>query len=62
MVVLFVVDASTGLNPVDSQIAERLRHRKDSVILVMNKAEKKSSEYTESEFFSLGLGLSLIHI
>ena len=56
VVVLFVVDASTGLNPVDSQIAERLRHRKDSVILVMNKAEKKSSEYTEGEFFSLGLG------
>ena len=56
LVVLFVVDASTGLNPADSQIAERLRHRKESVILVMNKSEKKSSEYMEGEFFSLGLG------
>ena len=35
-VILFVVDGRNGLNPADSIIAERLRAREKSVILVMN--------------------------
>ena len=55
-VILFVVDAKNGLNPADSIIAERLRARDKSVILVMNKAEASDHQVLAAEFYSLGLG------
>ena len=55
-VILFVVDGKNGLNPADSIIAERLRARDKSVILVMNKAEASDHQVLAAEFYSLGLG------
>jgi len=52
--ILFVVDASTGLLPHDVEIAEWLRKKGKDVILVANKIDiKKKDLYS---FFSLGLG------
>jgi len=52
--ILFVVDASTGLLPHDEEIAEWLRKKGKDVILVANKVDiKKKDLYS---FFSLGFG------
>jgi GTP-binding protein len=52
--ILFVVDASTGLLPHDVEIAEWLRKKGKDVILVANKIDiKKKDLYS---FFSLGFG------
>ncbi|MDI6851668.1 MAG: ribosome biogenesis GTPase Der [bacterium] len=52
--ILFVVDASTGLLPHDEEIAEWLRKKGKDVILVANKVDiKKKDIYS---FFSLGFG------
>jgi len=55
-VILFVVDGRSGLNPADAIIAERLRARDKSIILVMNKAEASDQQLSAAEFYSLGLG------
>ncbi len=55
-VVLFITDARAGLTPADRQIAEKLRRRKASVCLVVNKAEGMSSDAAVAEFHELGLG------
>ncbi|HEX4926630.1 MAG TPA: ribosome biogenesis GTPase Der [Burkholderiales bacterium] len=54
--VLFIVDARAGLTPADRQIAERLRRRKSSVQIVVNKAEGMPRESAVAEFHELGLG------
>ncbi len=52
-VVLFVVDARTGLTPADETIAETLRQHGLPVLLVVNKAERPNMAV---EFFALGMG------
>ncbi len=54
--VLFVVDARTGPNPSDREIAARLRERSRNVLLAVNKAEGLSPEVAVAEFHELGLG------
>lgn len=62
-IILFVVDAKTGITPLDLEIAKLLRkeantedniHKK--VILAINKVDSKNDEGVEPDFFRLGLG------
>jgi GTPase len=62
-IILFVVDAKSGLTPLDYEIAELLRkeisqksNEHKNVILVLNKVDKKSDEAIKPDFFRLGLG------
>jgi GTP-binding protein len=65
-VILFVVDASEGLTPLDREIAATLRKRaKARVILVMNKCDDPDRLHLISEFYELGFeklfGVSAAH-
>lgn len=56
--IIFVVDAQTGILPLDRQVAEELRnarHRKP-VVVAMNKADHARLESHWPEFAKLGLG------
>ncbi len=55
-VVLFLVDAKTGLMPDDYAIAEVLRRSHKPVILVANKVEDFSDKGTFIDFYQLGVG------
>ncbi len=54
-VLLFVLDARSGLTPHDRRIAERLRTSGRRILLAVNKAEGLP-ETAVAEFFELGLG------
>jgi GTP-binding protein len=54
--ILFMVDASTGLNGGDQAIAEQLRRTGKSLTLVVNKSERLEREVAAAEFHSLGVG------
>ncbi len=55
-VVLFLVDARDGLTATDMDIADILRPRARSVILVANKADNQTRRQDSVEFYQLGLG------
>ncbi len=55
-VILFVVDASTGVTDLDDKVAAILRRSKKPVILVANKEDKGDARFNVPEFYSLGLG------
>lgn len=55
-VILFVVDATTGVTDLDDKVAQILRRSKKPVIVVANKEDVKSAHYNVPEFYSLGLG------
>jgi GTPase len=63
-VVLFMVDARSGLLPEDREIGERLRAPRRPVLLVVNKVDEPGSA-TPPEFYELGwgdpLGISALH-
>ena len=52
--ILFVVDAKTGLNPYDNDIADILRQSKKDVIVVANKVDSSEEITSYTEFYSLG--------
>ncbi len=52
--ILFVVDAKTGLNPYDYDIANKLRAVKKQVLLVVNKVDSKHQVDLAQEFWALG--------
>ncbi len=52
--ILFVVDAKTGLNPYDYDIANKLRQTKKEVLLVVNKVDSMAQNDLASEFWALG--------
>ncbi|MEL6877383.1 MAG: ribosome biogenesis GTPase Der [Pseudomonadota bacterium] len=60
--ILFVVDARSGLTPLDNEIARFLREQREivgekvPVIVVANKAEGKQGEAGVLEAYSLGMG------
>lgn len=58
-VVLFVIDARTGVTPTDREFAERVRRKGKPVILIANKAEGRGLEAGISEGFELGFGTPL---
>jgi GTPase len=54
--VVFVVDARTGIMPADAHFATWLRRQNRPVLLVANKAEGRGGATAAMEAFSLGLG------
>jgi len=54
-VVLFVVDARSGLTPVDFEIAKILRTSNKNNLIVVNKAEGMEEEIATADFFQLNL-------
>ncbi|MBC5806861.1 MAG: ribosome biogenesis GTPase Der [Candidatus Eremiobacter antarcticus] len=57
--ILFVVDAQTGVMPSDTDVARLLRPRSDKVLLVANKVESPMTAANIYEFCSLGFGVPL---
>ena len=55
-VILFVVDASTGVTDLDDKVAAILRRAKKPVIVVANKEDKGDARFNTAEFYSFGLG------
>ena len=55
-VVLFLVDARSGLTPMDHEIARWLRSGHTPVVVAANKAEGKAGEAGALEAYALGLG------
>src|SRR2546423_3549075 len=49
-VILFVVDAQAGLNPIDQELARLLRKSKQPVVLVGNKNDHDQHEALEKDF------------
>jgi GTP-binding protein len=52
--VLFIVDARTGLLPLDQHIADVLRRGAERVVVVANKADGPDQDSASSEFHALG--------
>lgn len=57
--VLFIVDAQTGLSSADEQIASLLRRKGIKTVLVANKADGDKTDAMLSDFSRLGLGTPL---
>jgi GTP-binding protein len=55
-VALFVVDARSGIVPLDEEIARWLRGSSTPVVLMANKAEGRAADAGINEAFALGLG------
>lgn len=55
-VILFVVDARTGITKDDNIIADMLRRTGKPVVLAVNKVDTETLELSVYEFYSLGLG------
>ncbi|MCQ2158326.1 MAG: ribosome biogenesis GTPase Der [Bacteroidales bacterium] len=55
-VILFMVEASTGVTDYDSEIADVLRRAEKPVILCVNKVDSGEKMYDTYQFYSLGLG------
>ena len=58
--VLLLMDARTGLTPMDRHFAEKLRRAKVPVILVANKCESRAAQAGLYEAYELGLGDDVI--
>jgi GTP-binding protein len=54
--VLFVVDASTGVTSEDLELTKRIRRIQTPVLLVANKVDNSADELEASQFWSLGIG------
>jgi GTP-binding protein len=55
-VIVFMVDARTGITAADEEVAEMLRRTHKPVILAVNKADNETRRHDAVEFYSLGLG------
>ncbi len=53
-VIVFVVDATTGLTPADQEAAEVLRRATAPVLVAVNKADNAKRELDAAEFWALG--------
>jgi GTP-binding protein len=58
-VLLFVVDAKTGLSPIDEELARLLRRSQKKVVLVINKIDDDKHASLAAEFESLGFDSSV---
>ena len=54
--ILLMTDITTGLTPLDRDIAETLRRSEKKVFLVANKADTKDKDALSADFLELGLG------
>ncbi|HCY01042.1 MAG TPA: ribosome biogenesis GTPase Der, partial [Bacteroidales bacterium] len=55
-VILFLVDVTTGITQMDSEVANILRRSEKKVILVVNKVDNHLRVNDAYEFYNLGLG------
>lgn len=55
-VVLFMVEAATGVTDYDSEIADVLRRSRKPVVLCVNKVDSGEKMYDAYQFYSMGLG------
>lgn len=55
-IIIFMVDAISGLNDLDTEIAHVLRKSRKKVFLVANKVDTTDKMGNASEFYELGLG------
>lgn len=55
-VILFMVEAGTGITDYDSEIADVLRRSKKPVVLCVNKVDSGEKIFDTYQFYSLGLG------
>jgi GTPase len=55
-VIVFMVDARTGITAADEEVADLLRRTNKPVILVANKADNAARRLDAVEFYTLGLG------
>jgi GTP-binding protein len=53
-VIVFVVDARAGITPLDSRVAERLRHVSKPIVCVANKCDTARVDPQAAEFHRLG--------
>ncbi len=58
--ILFVVDVRSGLMPLDSLVAERLRAVGRPVILIANKADHANLDQSANDFHAFGYGQPLL--
>jgi GTPase len=58
--VLFLVDAKSGLSPIDEELGRKLRKARKPVVLVINKIDTDKHEPLASEFDSLGFEASVV--
>src|SRR6478736_7902829 len=59
-VIVFMVDARSGITAADEDVAHLLRRTKKPVILAANKADNASRRLDAVEFYSLGLGEPIV--
>ena len=55
-VVLFMVEAATGITDYDSEIADLLRRSRKPVVLCVNKVDTGAKMFDAYEFYGMGLG------
>ncbi|MEO5825553.1 MAG: ribosome biogenesis GTPase Der [Gemmatimonadales bacterium] len=55
-IVVLVVDGKDGINPIDGDIAQRLRTSGRQVVLAVNKLDELPEREARFQFFELGLG------
>jgi GTP-binding protein len=54
--VVFLVDATTGVTPLDKEIAQMLRRAGKQYLLVVNKTDTRKGKAQTPEFYELGMG------
>jgi GTPase len=59
-VIIFMVDARSGITTADEDVAQKLRFTKKPVIVAANKADNKDRRMDAVEFYSLGLGEPIV--
>ena len=59
-VIVFMVDARSGITSADEDVAHLLRRTKKPVILAANKADNASRRLDAVEFYSLGMGEPIV--
>ncbi len=55
-VLLFVVDGQAGVNPLDEEVARRLRYVNKPIVCVANKCDAPQMDQLTSEFYKFGRG------
>ncbi|MGY5353058.1 ribosome biogenesis GTPase Der [Wenyingzhuangia sp. IMCC45533] len=55
-IIVFVVDVTTGISPLDEAVSKLLRKSKKPVFLAVNKVDNAMRENDAFEFYNLGLG------
>ncbi|HBI45649.1 MAG TPA: ribosome biogenesis GTPase Der, partial [Planctomycetales bacterium] len=53
-VLLFVVDGQAGVNPLDEEVARRLRYVNKPIVCVANKCDAPQMDQLTSEFYKFG--------